>query len=88
MGYNVIPKDTTHAEEKELPKLDKPVEQQQLCAGADNKDEGECDRDDGDEGDQKGKKKATRDVRYGARVKEIEDDEVGYDEEHEDETDE
>ena len=62
------------------------MEQQPPRAGADNKDQGECDGDGGDEGNQKGKKKATRDMRYGAKVEEIEDGEVGYDEEHEDES--
>lgn len=85
MGYNVIPTDTTLAEDKDLPKLAKEMEQQPLSTGADKKDEGECD---GDEGDQKGKKKATRDMRYGERAEQVEDDEAEYDDEHEDKSDE
>ena len=64
------------------------MEQQPLRAGADNKDQGECDGDGGDEGNQKGKKKATRDMRYGERAEEVEDDEAEYDDEHEYESDE
>lgn len=85
MGYNVIKTDITLAEDKDLPKLAKAMEQQPLSTGADKKDEGECD---GDEGDQKGKKKATRDIRYGERAEEVEDDEAEYDDEHEYESDE